>query len=209
MNVFSYPLSEGQYIKEETKKTQIYLHHTAGNSSARNTVNWWNSNSDRIATAYVIDGSGEILNCFDDKYWAYHLGLKQEIFTANNIPFKWLDKISIGIEVCNWGYLTKKKDGFYNYVGKRVNDNEVTELAKPFKGFKFWHSYTDAQIQSIFQLLQNLCLKHDIRNTFSDNWAIDKNALNGISGIYTHNSVRVDKSDIYPNPKLIEILKLL
>jgi hypothetical protein len=26
-----YPLSENQYIKTETKKTQIVLHHTAGN----------------------------------------------------------------------------------------------------------------------------------------------------------------------------------
>ena len=64
MNIIKYELSDKQYIKEKHEKKQIYLHHTAGNGSAKNTIDWWNSNADRIATAYVIDADGTILNCF-------------------------------------------------------------------------------------------------------------------------------------------------
>ena len=34
-------------------------------------------------------------------------------------------------------------------------------------------------------------------------------AFKGEAGIFTHNSVRPDKVDIYPHPKLIEMLKSL
>jgi len=40
-------------------------------------------------------------------------------------------------------------------------------------------------------------------------WTIDKDAFNNVKGIYTHNSVRKDKSDIYPCPRFIDMLKNL
>jgi len=40
-------------------------------------------------------------------------------------------------------------------------------------------------------------------------WDIDLFALKNEKGIYTHNSVRRDKSDVYPCPRLIEMLKNL
>jgi hypothetical protein len=49
------PLSESQYVKEATKKTQIVLHHTAGNSSAPGTIKMWDKDDrGRIATCIVI-----------------------------------------------------------------------------------------------------------------------------------------------------------
>jgi len=33
--------------------------------------------------------------------------------------------------------------------------------------------------------------------------------LKGKAGVFTHNSVRKDKVDVYPHPKLIEMLKSL
>ena len=53
------PLSESQYVKEETKKVQIVLHHTAGNSSGVATIKNWNSDDrGRIATCVTISGKG-------------------------------------------------------------------------------------------------------------------------------------------------------
>lgn len=213
-------LTDDQYLKQETPKKQIYLHHTAGNSSAINTAKYWQGTQDRVATAFIIAGNvknsanekdGDIIQCFGSKYWAYHLGLKQEIFTANGIPYQSLDKISIGIEVCNWGQLTKQADGtFKNYVGGIVPKEEAFELDTPFKGYKYFHNYTDAQIASLKDLLIYLCDKFSINKTFNpDIFDITKRALAGENGIYTHNSVRHDKVDIYPHPKMIEMIKTL
>ncbi len=118
-------------------------------------------------------------------------------------------KISIGIEVCNWGQLTLKKDGkYYNYVNREVTD--VIKLDKAFKGYLYWHNYTDAQIASLKVLLLHLKAKYNIDLTYNDDiWAISKRALLGVNGVFTHNSIRKDKVDMYPHPKLIEMLKSL
>lgn len=72
------------------------------------------------------------MQCFSSKNWAYHLGLKQEVFTEAGVSYKSLDKISIGIEICNYGQLTKN-GYYYNYVGGKVDYNDVTILDKNTK----------------------------------------------------------------------------
>ena len=122
------PLSEGQYVNKETKKVQIVLHHTAGNSSAPGVIKMWNTDDrGRIATCVVISGKGlskdtydgQIAQAFSSKKWAYHLGIKPDVFRAMGVPYQQLDKVTIGIEICNWGPLTLRKNGkFYNYVDR-------------------------------------------------------------------------------------------
>lgn len=208
-----------QYFLEEHPKTQIYLHHTAGNPDPYGVFNWWSSTPDRIATCVTIGGKpkansswqdGEIIQGFSSKYWAYHLGLKQDVFTYNGLRYKSLDKISIGIEVCNWGQLSYKDGKYYNHVGGLVPQSEVCELPVAYKGYKFYHNYTDAQIESIKELLLLWKNRYNIPLEYNDDiWDISRRALNGDSGVFTHNSVRKDKIDVYPHPKLITMLKNL
>jgi N-acetyl-anhydromuramyl-L-alanine amidase AmpD len=213
-------LSEAQYVKEETKKVQIVLHHTAGNSSAVSTINDWNTDKrGRIATCITISGKGlskntydgEICQAFSSKFWAYHLGVKSDVFRSRGLKFQNLDKISIGIEVCNWGPLEKVGDKFYNYVDREVPADQVCTLDKPYKGHIYYHAYTDAQIESIKQLLiyWNKVWGIPIKYNEKDMWEVSKNALSAVAGVYTHNSYRKDKNDVSPQPKLIAMLKSL
>lgn len=215
------PMSESQYIKKETKKLQIVLHHTAGNSSGPGVIKMWdNDDRGRIATCVTISGKGlskdtfdgEICQAFSSKYWAYHLGLKPDVFRAMGVPYRSIDPNAIGIEICNWGPLRLKSDGkYYNYVDRVVPANQVCELSVPYKGHKYYHAYTDAQIESVRQLLiyWNKIWNIPITYNEDDMWNISKNALTLTPGLYTHNSYRRDKSDISPQPKMIEMLKSL
>jgi N-acetyl-anhydromuramyl-L-alanine amidase AmpD len=203
-------LKSTQYFQEETPKNQIYLHHTAGNGNAVGVAKYWDSTKDRIATAFIIGNQGTIVQCFSSREWAYHLGLKNAPFSNMGVPYKALDKNSVGIEVCNWGMLKEKNGKFYNYVGGLVDDSEVTELDKPFKGYTYWHKYTDKQIESLRQLVVYLCETYGISKEYNDDiWDLSKRAMKGEDGIFTHNSVRRDKSDMYPCPRVIEMLKNL
>jgi N-acetyl-anhydromuramyl-L-alanine amidase AmpD len=203
-------LKESQFFAELSLKTQIYLHHTAGGGNAEAVSRYWNGNTERIATAFIIGADGLIVQCFSSKHWAWHLGVGQKEFKAQGVPYKNLNKTSVGIEVCNWGYLKEKNGHFYNYVNARVPDSMVTTLDQPYKGYKHWYKYTDAQIESTRQLLDYLCETYDIPKEYrSEIFALDKEAFKGTPGIYTHNSVRKDKSDIYPCPRMIEMLKKL
>jgi N-acetyl-anhydromuramyl-L-alanine amidase AmpD len=121
-------LKESQFFAELSLKTQIYLHHTAGGGNAEAVSRYWNGNTERIATAFIIGADGLIVQCFSSKHWAWHLGVGQKEFKAQGVPYKNLNKTSVGIEVCNWGYLKEKDGHFYNYVNARVPDSMVTTL---------------------------------------------------------------------------------
>jgi N-acetyl-anhydromuramyl-L-alanine amidase AmpD len=203
-----------QYLREEHPKKQIYLHHTAGRSNGENTFKWWASNPERVATCVCISGlgavDGQIVQGFSSKYWAYHLGIKRSVFDAYGVPYTNLDKYSIGIEICNWGQLSFTGGKFYNYVGGEVPEKEVIKLDVPYKRHIYFHNYTDAQIESVRQLLVLWNQRYNIPLKYNEDiWTITQRALRGEAGVFTHNSVRADKIDIYPHPKMIQMLKSL
>lgn len=218
--ITQYPFPSDQYIMEETVKTQLYLHHTAGNPNPFATFEWWASTPERVATCIAIGGKpgktgswkdGDIFQGFSSKYWAYHLGLKEEIFNFYGLPYRSLDKNSIAVEVCNWGQLRKDKAGrFWNYVDRAVPFDEVCELEVPYKGYKYYHAYTDAQIESLYELIKLWEQKYGLTFKYnSDIWEVNARALSGEPGLYSHTSVRKDKNDISPQPKLIAMLQSL
>jgi N-acetyl-anhydromuramyl-L-alanine amidase AmpD len=213
------PLSSSEYYQEYLRKTQIVIHHTAGNSSAVNVINDWNKDArGRIATCVAISGKGaknsidgEIVQAFSSRFWAHHLGVKSEVFKARKLPWMNLDMLSIGIEVCNWGALDYENGKFLTYVDTVVKPEDVVELAEPFKGKKYFHKYTDAQIESVRQLLVywSELYSIDITYDYDKMFTVNNEALTGKNGLYSHNSYRKDKIDIYPCPRMIEMLKSL
>jgi len=219
MKLTQTPFPASQYLAEEYPKAQIYLHHTAGNANPFGVFTGWASNPERIATCVSIGGKpgtnanwedGEVVQGFSSKFWAYHLGLKESTFQSAGVPYKSLDKISIGIEICNWGQLTARDGKFYNYVNREVPEEEVCYLNQPYKGFKYFHNYTDAQIAAVKDLLLLWKQRYNIPLTYNpDIWDITPRALRGEAGVFTHNSVRRDKVDIYPHPKMIQMLQSL
>lgn len=216
MNLKKVTFPANQYIAEEHAKKQIYLHHTAGGADGVKVFQHWEANPERIATCVAISGpgqgciDGQIIQGFSSKHWAFHLGLKESTFQKAGLPYQSLDKISIGIEICNWGQLTQKDGKFFTYVNRELPASQVCELEKPFKGHKFFHNYTDAQIESVKQLLLLWKERYGIPlDYYEDIWDITPRALKVASGVFTHNSVRRDKMDVYPHPKLIQMLKSL
>ena len=201
-------LPESQFISENTNKKQIYLHHTAGNKNPIATIKGWEANKERVATAFVIGYEGTIAQAFSSRDWAWHLGVKDSVFKGQGLPYKNLDKYSVGIELTNWAYLVEKGGKYYNYVGGVVDKSEVTWLEKPFKNHKTWHKYSDKQIESLRELLIYLGETYGVNLKYNEDiWSLNKRALKGENGLFTHNSVRVDKSDVYPCPRLIQMLK--
>jgi len=224
--IYDYLLSDDEYVKQETRKETIYLHHTGGGSRPDWTINGWESDYTvdkngnkikiRVATQYVIGRKssstgdetwdGVILRAFDDKYWAYHLGISG----SKNVE---LNSKSIGIEICNYGQLTLGKDGrFYNYVNKPVMESEVVELEKPFRGYKYFERYTDKQIESLRKLILYLKNKWDIKiekNIYDESWFEYNNKWLTNGGLRTHVQVRKDKLDIFPQKEMIQMLNSL
>jgi N-acetyl-anhydromuramyl-L-alanine amidase AmpD len=204
---------ESNYVKEITEKKQIVLHHTVSGPGVDGDINWWKQLPQRIATHYIIDRNGVVHQLFDDIYWAFHLGLKQEHFTKAGANYRYLDKTSIGIELDNWGPVTRRNGDFYPVAAnsaKPVEDAYEYCAKTKWKGYQHWELYPDKQLESLRELLLLLCKKHNIPKDYNaDIWDISRRALMGESGIFCHVSYRNDKSDPHPQIELIYMLKSL
>jgi len=215
--IVQYDFPDNQYAKDIFTKKQIFLHHTAGNPSAIGVFDYWKTNDERVATCVVIAGKsknttdGQIVQGFSSKYWAYHLGLQSELFKKYNIPYQSLDHISIAIEICNWGQLTKTDRGFETYVGTTVPESDVVYYDNKFRGFNYFHKYSNAQIDSVAKLLTLWGKTYGIPLAYKGDeiFDIDVRALKGTPGVFTHCSVRADKSDLHPQAEVITMLKSL
>lgn len=212
-------LDKSRYFQDVVKKNQIVIHHTAGGPSANNVIHGWNvSRGAKVATCVVVSGKGkapiidgQIVQCFSSKNWAYHLGISKKVFSLHKVAYSNLDKHAIGIEICNYGQLKFVDGKYYNIYNGEVKPEEVTTLETPYKGHKYFHKYTDAQIESVRQLLKYWGRVYMIDLTFDYEqlFTVNKKALKGENGLYTHNSYRTDKVDAYPCPRLIKMLKEL
>jgi hypothetical protein len=118
-----------------------------------------------------------------------------------------LEKASVGIEICNAGWLTWENGKFYSSFRTVIPNEEVIEYVDKYRGQRFFHKYTDAQIESVRQLLVYLCDTYKIPKDYqADMWDISENCLSGKPGIFTHTSVRSDKTDCHPQPELVKML---
>jgi N-acetylmuramoyl-L-alanine amidase len=183
MKIVQVPFKD--YYHEESPKSQIYLHHTAGTGIGDNVYKWWGSDKPRVATCVIIDRDGTIKQGFSSKYWAYHLGLSNAHFKNEGLSYRNLDKTSIGVELIGWGWVTKKNGKFMTYVNSEVDPEEVITLDKPFRGFKHWHKYTDAQIDSVVSLLKLWNDKYKIDISYNSRYLGCNHKKNGTFFIFS------------------------
>lgn len=226
-----YHLPSSEFVEKETTKKWIFLHHTAGRENPYKTVDHWASDQrGRVGTHYVIGGlaskldlgadlteedskyDGKIVQAIDDKYWGYHLGaVKSSIMHSG----------SLSIELCSAGILTKAKDGSYRtWYNAKVHPSQVAVLNSAYRGSIYYHKYSPKQIKSLKALLMLLSDKHDIdlrSGVVAQLHADPENPSRAfeykeelsrgrITGVLTHGQVRVDKSDVFPQVELIEML---
>jgi hypothetical protein len=218
-------LDSDEYVRDYGKIEPLgfFIHHTAGWDNPYNTVNSWNKDKrGRVATQYVIGGSnvkgkeakydGVTVECFPDNYLGWHLG-KVGGFS--------ISKFSGGVEICNFGYLTKKNGKYYTYVDTEVMPEFVCDLGYEFRGHQYWHAYTTKQIESLRLLithLKDIYPKMDLVNGLpallkdgmdpADAFEFNSDAYNAKQfGLWTHTNVRKDKFDCFPQKELVNMLR--
>lgn len=212
MNIIKESFPESQYYKQVQTKKIIVLHHTVSGAGVSGDINWWKQTPERVGTPFIISREGHIHQIFDEKYWIHHLGIKQYMLNqfGSKVSNDRLNQLSIGIELDSWGGLVKRNGKWYSYTGVQIQDCDVQEYPKGYRGYYGFEKYSTAQLASLKELLNHLIAKHGIKKDyFPEMWDFNEKALKGYHGIWSHTSYRPDKSDCHPDPNLIQILKTL
>lgn len=133
----------------------VVMHYTAGTST--NSAAKWLSSSQAKASAHIVLGrDGELVQLVSFKDVAWHAGRSRWKGRSG------LNQYSIGIEIVNAGPLTKHADGLYRTAfGRVISDPAEVVLAKHKheKETRYWHAYTEAQLNRLEELL--LALLHE------------------------------------------------
>ena len=217
------------YYPEVTSKKQIVLHHTAGFTDPKGEVKGWREDFGfAIATHWIIDReprTGKIAeHVFGDKFWSNHIGA----YHRNNTK---LNEQSLSIELTSIGWLTKLANGKYkNYTGGSKTSEEYGGVSQPYKfdssgnivpmtegyrGKNYFQSYTVAQLKELYKILKdwnstygiNITVdRYNFNDVFTGSNKLSSKALSMQAGIYTHNSYRADKIDVFPQKELLEML---
>lgn len=220
--IIKIPLTISQYIPEESDKRQIVLHHSAGWDDARGMFAGWAADKQRVGTCMGIVDDGTIYQCFPEKYWAWHINVlsvgNKSMRDAKLKQYRTmkhamlLEKQSLGVEVCNWGPLNYDENGsFTTWAGVPFKDEKkIINYEHGFRSRNFYERYTDQEIESLWRLIRHWCIQYNIPTTYnSDMWNVSERAISGTPGIWAHVSYRSDKTDMHPQPELIEMLKSL
>lgn len=201
-----------KYFRNEHPKKQIVLHHTVSGNGVMGDITHWLKSKFRMGTCVIIERDGTINQVFSSKFWAYHLGIKSSVFKKHGVSYKRLDKTSIGIEIDSYGGLkwSHDRNRWETVYGNPVDSKNVVEYPKGYRGYYGFEKYTSDQIESVRKLLVFWKETYNIPLTYrSSMWDVDKKALLGNSGVWSHTSFRSDKSDCHPQKELIEMLKSL
>jgi N-acetyl-anhydromuramyl-L-alanine amidase AmpD len=195
-------LTKNQYYAAKYPKKYLFLHHTAGRS-VEDAIEWWNSAPDHVSTAYIIGRTGRIFECFPPEYWAYALGLKGGTT---------IEKASIQVELVAWGSLQERSGRFYSYAKTEVPKAEVVEFKDLYRGKQYYQGYTPEQLKALEFLIPHILDQFSLKvqdnddlynfHQFRPDWQ-----KNPIPGIWSHTTVRRDKSDIIPQKELMDLVR--
>ena len=115
-------------------------------------------------------------------------------------------------DLINGKYITYYKNELSaDRVGRPVDANGKYIS---YKGHKYYEKYNAANIAHVKTIVTgwmskyNIPFKYNYSELFPNSGqAISNNALSGTPGVYTHNSVRTGKSDVWPQAELIAMFK--
>lgn len=196
------PEFDSYYYKTKTTKKSICLHFTVG--YIKSDTASLSTKDNCVSVSYVVDRSGRIYEMFPDTEWSYHLG--KGAVGGNGT----MSKQSIGIEISNYGPLKLSGDKLVDVYGNEYCKESETEFysKQNFRGYDYYASMTDVQIDSVSALVRYLGRKHDIPMDFrpDDSPFASNSEATSFRGVFYHTNVRKDKFDWPFTPSLKAIV---
>lgn len=129
----------------------LVTHYTASDSF-ENVIKRFADPTTKVSAHFVVGRDGKVAQCVSLNKVAYHAGTSQ----WKNIVG--LNGHSFGIEMCNFGPLTKKGQDWFTWTGKKLPNDDI--YIDP-KG-KGWQMYPHAQLEAVYDIAKELTEQYNL-----------------------------------------------
>jgi hypothetical protein len=163
------------------------------------------------------------VRCMPKGAYAWHA-------SVGNTP---LHRESIGVEICSMGGLTKggyykiingkntwitgQANFYYTAYGNVVAESQVFDLGWTYRFHRYFHKYSDKQIDQCRAIAEHCRDEYgmNVKAGLAEHirkYGVEKgfgyilDYANRVPGIYTHGNVFQGKNDIYPDPRMIDMI---
>jgi N-acetylmuramoyl-L-alanine amidase len=137
----------------------IILHYTAMENCEQAVKRLTDAKS-QVSAHLVIGRNGEILQLVPFNKVAWHAG-KSRWGNYEN-----LNNHAIGIELDNAGWLNRSMGSYYSWFGKEYPREQVFRYKGKEKRIrKYWHNYSEAQLDSTYKVIAALSAAYSIQAT--------------------------------------------
>lgn len=150
------PNTSGKFSSEDLDT--IIIHYTAG-ANASSSIDTLTNKSVKASAHLVVSRDGSITQLvpFDEVAW--HAGKSE--YNGR----KGFNKYSIGIEIDNAGLLTKAGNSYKSWFGREYAKSGVVEaIHRNETTKKYWHAYTEAQIEAVESICKALIDTYGIQS---------------------------------------------
>ena len=173
-------------IRKKTKKSQILLYDTQRRiDDFVGKIKYRRNGKYEEIPHFIVSKLGMIYEVFDTNYY------------SNTFNQPSVDKKIIKIAVENLGWLNKNTITgiLYNWIG----DPYRTEpYIRNWRNFHFWDKYSEAQMESVSELANNLCDKHNIFKQVVPSQGFMEN-VNNFKGVVCKSNFSNIYTDINPS----------
>lgn len=189
----TYKLPDDNFVHALSLKKQIVIGNSF-NHGMRHYIGWthrFNGKYKKTA-AFTISLDGTIYKHFDPNYCSEYFGNKD------------LDSKTIVILLENDGWLLKddQKNSYITWIGDIYNKSGGI-VEKRWRGFTYWSSYNEKQIESAVFLINELCAEFFIPKTIlSHNTKVDN--LKDYEGIIYKSNIDKQYTDLSPAWNCVE-----
>ncbi|NWF83397.1 MAG: N-acetylmuramoyl-L-alanine amidase [Bryobacteraceae bacterium] len=189
------------YFREPQHKDLIVLGCTLTATPEAASLNW--KRQGRLhAAPYLIARDGTIYETFDPRAWSLHLNMPAQLNpTARN------DRRSIAVQLVNVGGLRLRHDGFLTWpcdnTARPWCSIQATNfyLKQSFRGYAYFATFTEAQMNALSRLIPWLCREHGIPWQLpprEERLLADPRRWSRFRGILAHHHFRPEHSDVGP-----------
>lgn len=142
----------------------LIMHYTAG-ASFDSTVARFKDPAAKVSAHFVIGRQGQLVQMVPLDRPAWHAGADSAWKGPDGTRYEHMNFYSLGIEIDNYGPLTKVGSRFRTWFGRDVSAEEVVEvdpLLPSSSNIRYWHAFSAIQLQLAIDVARTLVTGFDL-----------------------------------------------